>query len=207
MFDPVTYRNACDRLTLGQEKLEEMISMTEERRQKGFGRPVRTALIAATLAGAMCVTAAAAGSGALERLLMTATVAYVMGEGEDIPAVTTLPNVEVVQADGRTTLVVDGAALDITEELEREGSYLYRPEAGAGSFDVLVQLDGTYLITVYGEDGAEVLKLSSEEIGGEAPVYTVAEDGEEAADSFTSIEGDDGTCYVFDVEQTVKSGD
>ena len=40
VFDPKSYREACGHLTLGTEKIEEMISMAENKKKFSFGRPV-----------------------------------------------------------------------------------------------------------------------------------------------------------------------
>ena len=46
MFDPRSYREACDRMTLDAEKIEEMIAMTENTSKKTVRRPARVALLA-----------------------------------------------------------------------------------------------------------------------------------------------------------------
>ena len=60
MFDPKLYRDACRELRASEEKMEEIIAMTEQNRSKRTRRPLRTALIAAAAVTMMVVSVAAA---------------------------------------------------------------------------------------------------------------------------------------------------
>lgn len=72
MFDPNTYRSACDRLAPDAEKLEEWITMTENKSKKYLSRPVKALLIAAACLTLLCATALAAP--AVQQFFTTYTV-------------------------------------------------------------------------------------------------------------------------------------
>ena len=59
MFDPKLYREACRELRAPEDKIEEIIAMTEKTNKKRI-RPLRTALIAAAAVAMMVVSVAAA---------------------------------------------------------------------------------------------------------------------------------------------------
>ena len=116
MFDQ--YKDACAQLTLGQEKLEEMISMTENKPKKRLSHPIKTALIAAACLAALSITAFAAspaGQEAIRSIFIT---------------VRTFPTVQSYTEDGHTYLVVDDETIDVTQELEENGSYSLELEDG-----------------------------------------------------------------------------
>ena len=60
MLDMKGYQEACDRLTLDTETLEEMIEMVENQKKKILHRPTRVALLAAAMVAALGITASAA---------------------------------------------------------------------------------------------------------------------------------------------------
>lgn len=74
MFDPQCYYDSCRRLTLGQEKLEAMITMTKATEKKMFRRPARVALVAAAMVAALAVTAGAAQLEAVQQFFATVFV-------------------------------------------------------------------------------------------------------------------------------------
>ena len=59
MFDPKLYREACRELKVPEDKIEEVIAMTEHTNKKKR-RPLRTVLIAAAAAAMMVVGVSAA---------------------------------------------------------------------------------------------------------------------------------------------------
>ena len=67
MFDPQVYREACGKMTVPQDKLEEMIAMTEAKEKK-VRRPFRAALIAAAAVAMMVVGVGAANPEAVQEL-------------------------------------------------------------------------------------------------------------------------------------------
>lgn len=120
MFDPKRYRNACDRLTLDAEKLEEMIAMTENTNtKKRLSRPMETALIAAACVAALTVTAMAAP--AVQQLFMTYTITYV---DDSTQTAFTMPTLALAERDGRSILSVDGAETDVTDAFAKDGQYV-----------------------------------------------------------------------------------
>lgn len=134
MFDTKTYRDACAHLTLGTEKLEELISMTENtNNKKRLSRPAKTALIAAACVAALCVTAFAAP--VIQNLFTTYTVTMKDGDSSNIVA----PVIQTYNEDGHNYLVVDDETIDITEALEKEGTFKTQTKDGA---EVHVNKDG-----------------------------------------------------------------
>lgn len=47
MFDPKVYRNACRELNASEEKIKEIIAMTENKDRKNSRRTMRTILVPA----------------------------------------------------------------------------------------------------------------------------------------------------------------
>ena len=69
MFDPQVYREACGKMTVPQDKLEEMIVMTQAKEKK-VRRPFRAALIAAAAVAMMVVGVGAANPEAVQELFV-----------------------------------------------------------------------------------------------------------------------------------------
>ena len=127
MFDREDYQNACARLTLGTEKLEEMIAMTENtKKKKVLSRPLRVALIAAACVAALGVTAFAAAP-AIQNLFTSYVVT--IKDGEDLEVVVP-PSIETYSEDGHNYLVVNGETTDITEALDKDGQFVLQDESG-----------------------------------------------------------------------------
>ena len=74
MFDQSSYCNDCAKITLGADKIEEMILMTENQKKKALRFPKRAALLAAALVAALCLTAAAAEVPAVQEFFATVFV-------------------------------------------------------------------------------------------------------------------------------------
>lgn len=132
MFDPQVYREACGKMTVPQDKLEEMIVMTQAKEKK-VRRPFRAALIAAAAVATMVVGVGAANPEAVQELFVhIATVVrvdeyrqeMVTSEGESI-TVLSIPKVNIENRDGQAILMVDEEELDITKALAEQGSYVY----------------------------------------------------------------------------------
>ena len=171
MFDPRSYREACDELALDTGKIEEMIFMTENTEKKALRRPARVAVVAAALAAALCVTAAAAEVPAGKEFF--ATVFVTISTNDESAALgLNMPEVAMEEREGRSILVVNDEALDVTDALAKEGGYLYEGDG----FEVQVDEKGVAVVTVYGNDGMTV-SYSTE--GGDAQgglMYKVAEE-------------------------------
>ena len=175
MFDQ--YKAACTRLTLGQDKLEEMISMTENTPKKRLSRPIKTILIAAACVAALSITAFAAspaGQEAIQRLFITVRV---------------LPAVQSYTEDGHTYLVVDDETIDITQELEENGSYTLELED-----DVRIDVDSDGWVTIQGDTTTYTYSITDGSIASanSHPVprsaqysITMGEDGEMSVEADT----------------------
>jgi len=182
MFRPDTYRNACDGLRLGAEKIEEMIDMTENENKRTVRRPLRVAVIAAAMVAALGVTASAAQLPAVQDLIITVKSAFfVSGNNEDGSFVAMkLPEVSLDTEGGKTVLTVDGETVDCTDELAKNGEYTYHKDLGDSSFDVVVKADGTYTITGYDANGEQVVNYAAEAwVHPGDPKYSVTITGED----------------------------
>ena len=71
MFDPEVYRDMCRELRAPQEKIEEMIAMTENNKKK-FHKPLRTALALCATVAMMVVGVAAANAALITQLQLLA---------------------------------------------------------------------------------------------------------------------------------------
>ena len=70
MFNPRLYREACREITAPEDKIEEIIAMTEKTNKKKI-RPLRTALICAAAMAMMVVSVAATDPEGFESFLST----------------------------------------------------------------------------------------------------------------------------------------
>lgn len=172
MFDPRSYREACDRMTLDAEKIEEMIAMTENTSKKTVRRPARVALLAAAVVAALGITASAAELPAVQEFFATIFVT-VASDGAGL----NLPSVAVEEREGRSILLVDGEETDITDALAQEGGYLYEGDG----FEVAVNENGVAMVTAYDDNGMSVSYSTEQENvqGGTVYNVTTAGDGQD----------------------------
>ena len=134
MFDSKLYREACRELTAPEDKIEEIIAMTEKTNKKKI-QPLRTALICAAAMAMMVVGGSAANPEAVQtiwgRVLDIVHVGQYRSEitmenGEQVTLLE-LPKAKVENREGRAILVVNGEdAADITDALDSEGRYVYK---------------------------------------------------------------------------------
>lgn len=171
MFDRSSYCKDCARMTLGADKIEEMISMTENQEKKALRFPKRAALVAAALAGALCLTAAAAEVPAVQEFF--STVFVTISTNGDVTAGLSIPNVSVEEREGRSILTVDGEETDVTDALARDGKYLYEGDG----FEVEVDEHGEAIVTAYGSNGTTVTYTVGGEVTG-GVVYNVTSEDE-----------------------------
>lgn len=183
MFDPNSYCNACAKMTLGADQIEEMIVMTENQEKKAHSFPRRAALVAAALAAALCITAAAAEVPAVQEFF--ATVFVTISTKDGVAAGLNIPSVAVEEREGRSILIVDGEETDVTDALAKDGKYLYQGDG----FEVEVDEHGAAIITAYGTDGT-VVSYSTETPEGQDVVYTVT--GEDENGQPVTFESSDG---------------
>ena len=131
MFEPNQYRELCSELHVSEEKLEEVIQMTEQEKKRKFHRPM-----VAGEAWADSPVNTEEGTGGL-----------------------CLPEASLEERDGRTILIVDGVETDVTQALTDQGEYLYECGEGEEQAQVRVYLDeqgAPRLMTSFftaGEDG------------------------------------------------------
>ena len=121
MFDPKLYREACRELSAPEDKIEEIIAMTEKTNKKHF-RPLRTALIAAAAVAMMVMGVSAANPEAAQEFWLTLRNAvqvdqYRMDltteEGEKV-SVISVPEARLENRDGRAVLMVNGEDAALT---------------------------------------------------------------------------------------------
>ena len=174
MFDPKLYREACRELIAPQDKIEEVIAMTENTSKRKF-RPLRTALICAAAAAMMVVGVSAANPEMVEDF--AGRIADIIQVNqyrmnvitEDGMTITVLsaPNASVEDRDGRAILVIDGEdTADITDELNAEGRFYYER----------LTEEGRLKVTVEGTADKWIASVTVGEQDG--PVYTYSSDGE-----------------------------
>ena len=150
MFDPKLYRDACRELRASEEKMEEIIAMTEQNRSKRTRRPLRTALIAAAAVTMMVVSVAAANPEAAQEFWLNLRNAVQVDQyrldlttedGEKV-SVLSVPHARLENRDGRAILMVNGEDVaDITDALAQEQHYVYENMAEGSKISVTV--DGT----------------------------------------------------------------
>ena len=150
MFDPKLYRDACRELRASEEKMEEIIAMTEQNRSKRTRRPLRTALIAAAAVTMMVVSVAAANPEAAQEFWLNLRNAVQVDQyrldlttedGEKV-SVLSVPHARLENRDGRAILMVNGEDVaDLTDALAQEQHYVYENMAEGSKISVTV--DGT----------------------------------------------------------------
>ena len=149
MFDPEVYRDMCRELRAPQEKIEEMIAMTENNKKK-FHKPLRTALaLCATVAMMVVGVAAANPEGLQEFVINLGSIVRVdryrsdvtTEDGETFSMVQS-PEAKVENRDGRAILVVNGEdAADITDALAQDQHYVF--EDFTEDTRITITVDGT----------------------------------------------------------------
>lgn len=149
MFDPKLYREACRELTAPEDKIEEVIAMTEHTNKKKL-RPLRAALIAVAAVAMMVVGVSAANPGMVEAVAVRFAEIIQVSQykmeltTEDGSKITvySAPQPTVENRDGRAILLIDGEEVgDITDELNAVGSYRY--EGVIEERRLIVTVEGT----------------------------------------------------------------
>lgn len=180
MFDREEYRRACSGLTLGREKIEEMIAMTENGNKKRVMRPVRVVLLAAALAAVLGVTALAANPAVQEQIkdffmsfsfvtagdgsfsmttegdLAGGSISVTVDgdpEGGDLfQTANAVPEMAYEVRDGRNILTIGGEERDVTEAMEKDGCY----ETAGEGYTLKLLPDGTALLELTDGEGNRV---------------------------------------------------
>ena len=149
MFDQKLYREACRELRAPEDKIEEIIAMTEKTNKKKI-RPLRTALIAAAAVAMMVVGVAAAAPEEFQAFFINiGDVVRVdryrsdvtTKDGETFSMVES-PEAKVENRDGRAILMVNGEdAADITDALAQDQHYVF--EDFTEDTRITITVDGT----------------------------------------------------------------
>ena len=212
MLDMKGYQEACDRLTLDTETLEEMIEMVENQKKKILHRPTRVALLAAAMVAALGITASAAELPAEQQFF--ARVFVTVSTDDGVFTGLEIPTMAVEEREGHTILLLDEEEIDVTDALAEDGEYIYEGEG----FEVRVNADGVAELTAKSSDGEVILSFSTApgaqsdmvnytvnadvgvemEIGAEAEMgaYTVVAD--EKSGVFSVID-EDGKVYDYNM--------
>lgn len=189
MFDPDVYRKACGALRAPQDKIEEIIAMTNEMKHPKTRRhPLRMAAVTAAAVAALTISASAAAPEAARELWNTIVGSVQVGQlrmdmtTEDGDSVITIqyPEAEVKNENGRAVLSVMDQEIDITDELARNGRYEYHYVDEGVDVDFLVE--GTR------EDWTITTTLASDT--DRPPVtYTISSGGETSVAAGALTEG------------------
>ena len=149
MFDPKLYREACREIEAPEDKIEEIIAMTEKTNKKKF-RPLRTALVCAAAMAMMVVSVAATDPEGFESFLIDiGSVVRVdryrsdvtTEDGETFSMVQS-PEAKVENRDGKAILVVNGEDVaDITDALAQDQHYVF--EDFTEDTRITITVDGT----------------------------------------------------------------
>lgn len=190
MFDPREYREACRELRAPENKIEEIIAITEHRTQKRRFRSLGAGLAVCAAAATMVVGVAAANPEAAQEFFAQITSVVKVGEfrrdlttgdGERV-TVLDLPQATVENRDGRAILVVDGEETDVTDQLESAGSYTRTASSDGTQVDITV------------EGSAEEWTLTTEVKTADGLVYTLSSDSDgNSGTRFDGAEGDTET--------------
>lgn len=191
MFDPNQYRTDCARLTLGAEKLEEIITMTENTKKKPMSRPMKAALIAAACVAALTVTAMA--TPAMQQLFTTYTITF---RSADSATAYTLPTLALEERDGRSILTVNDLETDVTDAFAKNGQY----EMNVDGANIVVKPDGWVTVTMdTGEDTGPItytFSLNAQDSDG-LPTSIQVDDSEALTEvGFYSISTDENGAVV-----------
>ena len=216
MFDPKLYREACRELTAPEDKIEEIIAMTEKTNKKKL-RPLRTVLICAAAVAMMVVGVSAANPEAAQEIW-----GYVMdvvnigqyrsevtaADGE-IWTLMQLPEAVLENRNGRAILVVEDVDIaDITDALAKDGRYVHE-ETDEGTHLVITvtgSIDNWELMTAIGAPDSEDTDYASvissndpsikEFFDGDGPLFTAtvgdlgAGDGDDNVAGYIVKDGD-----------------
>lgn len=197
MFDPDLYRKTCsESLRLSEDKLEEMIFMTENKKH-GLRRPVQIALIAAALVCMMCVTAAAANPEAVRELWLNITMSVTVQDGGDTVVVQIeAPEITVDDVDSRTILTINGESVDITDAMARDGKYVGDWSDGSATGTITVYSDKSWEIDLTLADGSVVHTNSKAGWVSFSSAYPYGEDSESGSWRFTDDESVTDAVYL-----------
>ena len=193
MFDPKSYREACRELKAPEEKIEEVIAMTENTNKKKR-RPLRAALICVAAVAMMVVGVSAANPEMVEAVAVRFgeiiqvsqyKMELITEDGSKI-TVFSAPHATVENRDGRAILVIGSEDIgDITDELNAEGRCCY--ESDIEDRHVIVTIEGTV------EEWTATVEIDDPD----GPIYTYSSMSEgkgvmsSPATTIESVDGED----------------
>ena len=186
MIERKLFQDTFSALHASEKSIQEVLAMSEEKKNTAarFRRPRRALLTAAAVMASLCVCAGAANAatdGALAQAIeLHIAQAFQINEYKDVmeteegtTIVTYGADVRVTQENGRIFLYVGQEALDITDALERDGTYTYEDTDGDTTLRVVITPDDkhpgewaysvSYLDPALKEGGAVSFSLSSNE--------------------------------------------
>ena len=153
-MDRQLYRDTFSKLHASQDRIQEVLSMTQEMSttQKRKHRMRRSVLLTAAVIASLCVCAGAANAATGGELAQRIT--YRIGEmlqindykmvaqtDEGGQVIVYGTPVDLTKEDGRVLLNVGEGTLDITEELEENNAYTYERTDGTTTIHVEVEPD------------------------------------------------------------------
>lgn len=149
MFDPKLYREACREITAPEDKIEEIIAMTEKTNKRRI-RPLRAALVCAAAMAMMVVSVAASAPEEFHEFVINlGSIVRVdryrsdvtTEDGETFSMVQS-PEAKVENREGKAILVVNGEdAADITDALAQDQHYVF--EDFTEDTRITITVDGT----------------------------------------------------------------
>ena len=134
MFNRKLYHKTMEELRAPQDKIEEIIAMTEQTNTRKHRRSIRTVAVAAAAIAMLSIGVSAANlEGMQEFFYHISTVVKVDAfrtniateEGDQV-AVLDLNQIAVEKREGRVLLIAGEEEMDITQALERDGRYEYQ---------------------------------------------------------------------------------
>ena len=149
MFDPKLYREACREITAPEDKIEEIIAMTEKTNKRRI-RPLRAALVCAAAMAMMVVSVAASAPEEFHEFVINlGSIVRVDRYRSDVTtedgktfSMVQSPEAKVENRDGRAVLVLNGEDVaDITDALAEDQHYVF--EDFTEDTRITITVDGT----------------------------------------------------------------
>lgn len=202
MFNRRLYHETIRELHAPQDKVEEIIAMTEQTNPKKHFRSIRTVAVAAAAIAMLSIGVSAANlEGVQEFFYHISSVVKVDAfrtnistqEGDQI-AVLDLSQVFVEKRDSQVFLIAGEEELDITQALEQDGRYEYRnagadtqvtavvtgtPEEYTLDLSITTDDEDSVLYSYSTDSNGEVLQALEGDLNAVVSAYT-SEDGRSA---------------------------
>ncbi|MCI8539836.1 MAG: hypothetical protein HFF18_14470 [Oscillospiraceae bacterium] len=177
------YRETFSTLRASEHRIEEVISMTE---QKKVHKKSRAALIALAACAALCVSASAANLATdgefFEVISNMIQVNRFKQEGQledGTKATIYMADADLENRDGRAILIVAGEETDITDELSENGVYHYLKKDGGTICEV----------NVTGTPETWSMDVATYDEGEESPMFFTKTSEDEPSQSSVTIAG------------------